>query len=331
MAVQQTTTQTILPEWYTQYAQNVLKRAYEATSEPYQRYVTKDAAGKEVPIARIAGFQPEQEEAFAGFKSSMGGYKPYISASEQALGRGTQSFTAPGVAQQYMNPYIQNVVSGIGEMAGRNLRENILPQVNRTFIGGGTFGGSRSAEFTNRAIRDAQAGALSAQVNALQEGYKTAADLYGTETTRALEAAPRFAQLGAQTQQQRMTDLSGLEQIGLQRQQLAQQSADLAYEDFERQRDFPFYQAQQLAAIGGAPNAQGAGSTITTAPGQSKTSQFLGAAATAAGILNKTGAFGNSGWLTGLFKAEGGAIRSSERDGGRNNRPTVQGLGWLKD
>lgn len=331
MAVQQTTQQTILPEWYTQYAQNVLRKAYESTSEPYQKYVTKDASGKEVPIARIAGFQPEQEQAFSGFKESMGTYKPYLTASETALGRGTQSFTAPGVAQQYMNPYIQSVVSGIGEMAGRNLRENILPQVNRTFVGGGTFGGSRSAEFTNRAIRDAQAGALSAQVNALQEGYKTAADLYGTEATRALEAAPRFAEIGAQAQQQRMVDLSGLEQIGLQRQQLAQQSADLARSDFEAQRDFPYLQAQRLAAIGGAPNAQGAGTQITNAPGPSGTAQFLGAAATAAGILNKTGAFGSNGWFTGLFKAEGGAIRSPERDGGRNSRPTVQGLGWLKD
>ena len=89
MAVNQTTTQTILPEWYTQYAQNVLGRAYSATAEPYQRYTQP----------RIAGFQPEQEEEFTGFKSSMGGYQPYIGASEAALGRGTQSFTAPGVAQ----------------------------------------------------------------------------------------------------------------------------------------------------------------------------------------------------------------------------------------
>lgn len=317
MAVNQTTTQTILPEWYTQYAQNVLSKAYAATNEPYQKYT----------FPRIAGFQPEQEQAFSGFKESMGGYKPYITASEQALGRGTQSFTAPGVAQQYMSPYLQNVVSGIGSMAGRNLYENILPQLNRTFVGGGTFGGSRSAEFTQRAIRDAQANALNAQVNALQEGYKTAADLYGTEATRALEAAPRFAQLGTQLQQQRMTDLSGLEQIGLQRQELAQKSANLAYEDFERQRDYPYLQAQRLAGIGGQPAATGAGTRIETAPGQSGTSQILGAAATAAGILDKTGAFGKGGWLSKVFK-DGGPVTP---EGKRNIKHPMHGLGWLKD
>lgn len=315
MALNQTTTQTILPEWYTQYAQNVLGRAYSATAEPYQEY----------KAPRIAGFQPEQEQAFTGFKSTMGAYQPYIGAASEALGRGTTSFTAPGVAQQYMNPYIQSVVSGIGQMAGRNLYENILPQVNRTFIGGGTFGGSRSAEFTNRAIRDAQAGALSAQVNALQEGYKTAADLYGSEAGRMLQAAPRFAELGTQLQQQRMTDLAGLEQIGLQRQGLAQKSADLAYEDFQRQRDYPYEQVARLAGIGGRPAATGAGTEITTAPGQSKTSQILGAIATGAGILDKTGAFGSSGWL-GL--KDGGPVTP---EGKRNIKHPMHGLGWLKD
>lgn len=306
MATQTTQTETVLPEWYTQYAKNVLSKAYSATSEPYQGY----------GAPRIAGFQPEQEQAFAGYKSSMGEYQPYIGASTEALGAGTGSFTAPGVAQQYMNPYIQNVVSGIGAMAGRNLSENILPAVNRTFIGGGTFGGSRSAEFTQRAIRDAQAAALGAQTNALSEGYKTAADLYGAEAGRRIQAAPLFASLGEQTQAQRINELKGLEAIGLQRQGLAQTSADLAYEDFQRQRDYPYTQVERLAAIGGQPRATGAGTETTTGPGQSKTAQVLGGLATGVGILAKTGAFGNGGWL---FK-DGGSVKKSEQ----------RGLGWLK-
>ena len=308
MAMQTTQTETVLPEWYTQYAKNVLSRAYSATSEPYKAYAAP----------RIAGFQPEQEEAFSTYKQTMGNYQPYLSASTQALGRGTTSFTAPGVAQQYMNPYIQSVVSGIGSMAGRNLAENILPAVNRTFIGGGTFGGSRSAEFTQRAIRDAQAAALNAQVNALQEGYKTAADLYGTEATRALEAAPRFAALGEQEQTQRMRELSGLEAIGGKRQDLAQQSANLAYEDFQRQRDYPYEQVQRMVSLGGAPSATGAGTVTRSEPGTSGTSQALGTLGTIVGILGKTGAFGKTGWL-GL--KEGGAAR----------KQTHRGLGWLKD
>lgn len=321
MAVQQTTTQTILPEWYTQYAQNVLSRAYSATEEPYQRY----------KAPRIAGFQPEQEEAFGTYKSTMGAYQPYIGASTAALGMGTGSFTDPGVAGRYMNPYIQNVISGIGATAGRNLYENILPQVNRTFIGGGTFGGSRSAEFTQRAIRDAQAAALEKQVGALSEGYKTAADLYGSEAGRAIQAAPLFANLGEQEQTQRLKDLAGLEAIGSKRQDLAQQSANLAYEDFERQRDYPYMQVQRLAGIGGAPSASGSGTVVRQEPGTSGTASALSTIGGIIGTLGSSGAFGKSGWLTGLFKKEGGEVESPVKDGKRNLKHPMHGLGWLKD
>ena len=322
MAVQQTTTQTILPEWYTQYAQNVLSKAYAATGEDYQKYTTKDASGKEVPIARIAGFQPEQEQAFSGYKANMGSYQPYVTSAAQGLQRGTGSFNAPGVANQYMNPYIQNVVAGIGAQAGRNLTENILPGVNRTFVGGGTFGGSRSAEFTQRAIRDANAAALSAQNEALQKGYENAQGQFNTEANRYLTASPYMAALGKQQQEQQNLDFAGLEQIGSQRQQLAQRSADLAYQDFENQRDFPYIQAQRLAAIGGQPSASGSGTTVSTAPKPSTTGQILGGLTSAIGLIGATGGFGKSGWL-GL--KDGGKVDI------RKAKNAKSGLGWLKD
>lgn len=328
MAVQQTTTQVVLPEWYTSYAQNLLGRAVSASEEPYKKYTTYDASGKEVPIARIAGFQPEQEQAFARYKSNMGSYQPYVNAAAQGLEQGTQSFTAPGVAQQYMNPYIQNVVSGIGSAAARNLSENILPQLNRTFVGGGTFGGSRSQEFMNRAVRDTQAAALAEQNKAMTAGYDTAANLYSTEQNRRITAAPYMSAIGEQLQAQQMKEAAGLEQIGAQRQQLAQQSADLAYQDFLAQREYPFTQLQKMASVGGTPS--GTGSTTTqSAPGPSTAGQIAGILGSAAGIIGATGGFGSGGWLTNLFKAEGGEISMDEARA--KNARAKAGLGWLKD
>ena len=329
MAVQQTTTQTILPQWYTQYAQNLLGRASAASEEPYKRYTTYDAQGKEVPVARIAGFQPEQEQAFGGYKSSMGEYKPYLSSAASGLVQGTQSFTAPGVAQQYMNPYIQNVVSGIGSTAARNLTENILPALNRTFVGGGTFGGSRSADFMGRAVRDTQAAALAEQNKAMTEGYKTAADLYGSEANRMITASPYMASLGEQAQTQRMKELAGLEAIGAQRQGFAQKSADLAYQDFLEQRDYPFTQIQRLASIGGTPTASGSGTTVQSAPGPSIGAQLAGILGSGIGLIGATGGFGSGGWLTNLFRAEGGKISMAEAR--KKNDSAKAGLGWLKD
>ena len=347
MAVQQTTTQTILPEWYTQYAQQMTGRALAASEEPYQAY----------NLPRIAGFTPEQEQAFAMAPEAAATYKPYlgaagelatiggtsssVEAAQPYLTRGAGSFTDPGVARQYMSPYIESVVSGIGDIAARNLREKILPEVNRTFIGGGTFGGSRSAEFTQRAIRDAQSAALSQQVDALRQGYKEASDLYGTEAGRALTAAgqvgtmagadygrmldasQRLGILGESAQRSGLTEAATLEAIGQQRQALAQKSADLSREDFEAQRDYPFEVLERVAGIAGVPSASGMSTTIQRAPGPSGTAQTLGGLAGIAGILGATGAFGNTGWLSSLF-AEGGEVK-------KKVPPMKSGLGWLKD
>ena len=321
MATTTTQTQNILPEWYTQYAKDLLSRASAATTGEYQAY----------DKPRISPFQQEQEQAFDLYRQTMGSYQPYVDAATQAVNRGTGSFTDPGMAQRYMNPYIQNVISGIGTTAARNLSENILPQINRTFIGGGTFGGSRSAEFNQRAIRDTQAQTLNKQMEAMSDAYKTGADLYGTEAARSLEGAKQYGALGESAQQQRFRELAGLESIGEKRQELGQRSADLRYEDFQRQRDYPLTQVQQLAGIGGVPSPAGAGTAIRTEPGTSGFGSALGTAATIAGALGSSGAFGKTGWLSGVFKKEGGAIESPVKDGKRNIKHPMHGLGWLKD
>jgi hypothetical protein len=53
--------------------------------------------------------------------ANVGNYKPYLQAAGNYIAGSTQSFTDPGIAAQYMNPYTQNVVAGIGAAAGRNL------------------------------------------------------------------------------------------------------------------------------------------------------------------------------------------------------------------
>ena len=313
MATQTTQTQTILPQWYTDYATNLLSRAQAATSQPYQRYAA----------ARIAPFQQEQQQAFDLFKQGMGSYQPYVNSATQALNRGTGSFTDTGVAQRYMNPYIQNVISGIGSTAARNLSENILPQLNRTFVGSGTFGGSRSAEFMRRAVRDTQSQALDKQTAALADAYGAGADLYGNEAARALTGAQQYSQLGQSAQEQRLRELTGLEAIGAKRQELGQTSANLAYSDFERQRDYPLTQVQQLAGIGGQPSAQGTGTRITDEPGRNNTAAILGLASQALGAFGRFGGFGG-------FK-KGGKVESPVKDGKRNIKSPMHGLGWLKD
>lgn len=296
-----------LPEWYNQYAQSLLGRAYSTTEEPYQAY----------NAPRVAGFTPDQQQAFQMARQGIGSYQPYVNegaatirqASGQNATTAAQPFltagtgTFPQSAQAYMNPYQEAVVNNIGTLAARNLSENLLPAVNRTFTGGGTFGGSRSAEFTNRAIRDTQEAALREQAGLMRQGYTDAAGIFGQDQNRALQAGnvagnlansdlyrqvnagQTLAGLGSTVQALGQGDVAALSGIGQQQQNLGQTSANLAFEDFQRQRDYPFMQTERLAGIG--RGLQVPTSTSRTEPAPNMTSQNLGA------ILAGIGAIGS--------------------------------------
>ena len=309
MAVTQTVTETKLPQWLVDAYTKNLERGYTATSGDYQPYT----AGP-----RIAGFSPQEQQAYQMTSQNVGNYQPYLQAAGNYIGGATQSFTDPGVASQFMNPYTENVVSGIGAAAGRNLYENLLPQVNRTFVGGGTFGGSRSAEFTARAVRDANAAALSAQNEALQKGYESGMGQFNTEAGRYLTAAERAQSLGQGVQSMAGTDTAALEAAGASQRGMDQRSLDLLREDFEAQRDYDYTQARRFSEFTGTPSASGAGIRYETAPGANKTAQTLGAVATGIGAL---------GNLFGARKKDGGPINT---DGKRNIKHPMHGLGWLK-
>ena len=307
MAITETVTQTKLPQWLVDAYTKSIERGYEATTSPYQPYTGGP---------RIAAISPQEQQAYQMTSANVGNFQPYTQTAGQYIAGGTQSFSDPGVASRFMNPYTQNVVSGIGAAAGRNLYENLLPQVNRTFVGGGTFGGSRSAEFTARAVRDANDAALSAQNEALQKGYESGMGQFNTEAGRYLTAAEQAASLGKDIQQLAGTETAALEAAGRAQRGFEQESLDLARSDFEAQRDYDYQQARRFSDFTGTPSASGSGTRYEQAPGVNKTASTLGAIATGIGALGNI--FG---------KKDGGPINA---DGKRNIKHPMHGLGWLK-
>lgn len=302
MATTETITETKLPQWLVDAYTKGITMAGNSVGGGYQKYT----AGP-----RIADFSPQQKQAYGMVSQNVGSYKPYTTAAGNYIAGGTQSFTTPGVAQQYMNPYTQNVVAGIGSAAGRNLYENILPQVNRTFVGGGTFGGSRSAEFMARAIRDANAAALSEQNKALSEGYEKGMGQFNTEASRYLTAAQQAQALGQGVQSMAGVDAAALEAAGRQQEAKDQASLDLLRSDWEAQRDYGYNEAAKYLNLIGRPSASGAGTEIQTAPGPNKTASTIGTIAGAVGTIADI--FG---------KKDGGPIKKAV---------PKMGIGWLKD
>lgn len=152
--------------------------------------------------------------------------QPYFAQSGQLTGQAAQSGLS-GI-ESYMNPYQDQVVNRIGELGARNLRENLLPNIQDRAISSGTFGGSRSGEAIGRALRDTQESTLAQQAQALQQGYTQAGQQLQTDRARQLAAAQQTAALGQAQAGLEGADLARYGQAGAQIGALGQISGTLA-------------------------------------------------------------------------------------------------------
>ena len=232
-ALTDVTKQTILPEWYSNYAMDILANQKAVAARPFQEYV--DASGRAIP--RIADFSPDQQRGFQATREGAFTFRPELGQASQqtqnvfgrsALGAAQPSFqqagqytaqsaapTGLGMAQpylgqagqtttqniaQYMNPYEQAVVGRIGALGARTLQEQLLPAISDKMIGAGQFGGTRQAELMGRALRDTMEGISAQQAQALQQGYGQAAGLAAADLERQAQLAQVAGSLGFQQQ-----------------------------------------------------------------------------------------------------------------------------------
>jgi len=277
-AVTDMTKQTVLPDWYSNYAMDILSGQSAIANRPY---VT-------APMPRVAGFTPTQQQAFEQTGTAATAYQPLLGQATTAAQGAANAPGALDVAQPYlsaagqtsvsnigtyMNPFTDAVVNRIAELGSRNLSENIMPGIEGRYIQAGQLGfggrggaGTPSGMMTDtaRAIRDTSADILGKQTEALQSGYTQAAGLAGTDLSRMgnlataagnlsnvqqgqqLAASGALAGLGEQAQKLGLTGAGALGAIGTQQQQQGQKNLDVAYEDFLRQQGYPQEQINNM-------------------------------------------------------------------------------------
>ena len=313
----QSSTLTSLPDWYSNYAKDIIDAQAQVAMTPYASYQGP----------RVAGFTPLQTEAFGQLPGAAASYQPALTAAQGALqasmtsggglpaaqpylDKSTQ--TAPQVVGDYMNPYTDAVVDRIGVLGNRNLLENIIPGIRDKFIQGGSYGGSRNAEMFGRGVREAQEGISAAQAGALQSGYNTsigaaqtdlsrqgtlgniAGNLATTDIGNVQNGVQGLSNLAAQQQQLGLTGVGALASAGAQQQQQDQNSLDVAYQDFLRQQGYNQQQIDAMTKTTGAlagalpkyteeAGVQPTGQQQTYTP--STLASGLGTAAEIAGIL----------------------------------------------
>lgn len=225
-----TDTSAQFPAWFQAYQQSLLKKGSGIAGADYQTYtqgpriadftsdqnkafgMIRDGVGQ-IPgitqgalgnLSQIYG-QSSLDAANPFYSAAMGSTalgagSPWLqkaasispsSAVKGALESAGEAYT--GHVDEYMDPYIDQVLNRRADLVNRNLTENIIPQINSTFTGAGQFGSSRQSDFMSRAIRDTQEGLAGTAGDVLSQGYKTSADIYNADKSRLAGTAGTYA------------------------------------------------------------------------------------------------------------------------------------------
>lgn len=289
------------------YAQGLLGQAQALTDTEYNPYMQYQGE-------RVAQFSPLQQMSYDNATLMQGSPQLQDATAMAGLaGLGamntsytynpfqTQSFTSPQMAESYMSPYMQNVVSR--QQNDANRQAAIAQQAQGAQAAkSGAFGGSgdylmraQAAANLARQKGDIQAQGLqqayqqgmgqfnteqaatqnAAQLNAQQGQFGAGLGLQGLQT--ALSAAQGLGQLGNTQYQQNMGINALQNQYGLQQQAQMQKDIDTKYQDFLNYQNYPYKQLGFMSdIIRGVPLTQTGSSLYQAAPSTAQNIASLG-------------------------------------------------------
>jgi hypothetical protein len=222
-------------------------------------------------------------------------------------------------AQQYMNPYITNVLDRLQE---RNIEryQRQARDIGAQAAAAGAFGGSRAYLASQQAREDLAQQQADTEAQQMAEAYRQAGQLFTADEARRLQglttagqqdltaqqAAEQARYGAAQTQLGAAGQLAGIGQLrqglGLQQadalikagqleQQERQRTADLAFEEFLRERGYEKEQIGFLSSILRGVPVQPNQTQTFPAAGPGGLAQGLGLGIAGLGLAQQLGAF----------------------------------------
>lgn len=297
--------QSNLPAYARPYFERMMKRAEAASNRDYEAY----------PGQRIAEASGDTEASYQAARNLQNTYLPSFNQASQAytdaLNRAGQAVSGydPNVEtwnetnrQNYMNPYISDVISQAQQSAQQNFLESQAGRAANA-VKSGAFGGSRAALADEAARRTYDSQFQGIMADLLNKGYSNAQAQFIADRS-AKDSANQFAaKLGLEGAQfgleagQRMQGLGEsafglagkqaglLNQYGAQQQDLEQKRLDQEYEKFINQRDYERQNINFLSgALRGVPVSPQS-NTITYQPSGTSINQALGLGIAGLGAL----------------------------------------------
>jgi hypothetical protein len=176
-------------------------------------------------------------------------------------------------AQDYMSPYIQNVLDVQKNDAVRDYARG-LPQLGANAARAGGIGGSRSAIAQSEAQRNLQNSMQNIDATGMQNAFSNAQQQYNSDQARrmqglglALQGGQQMGQLGQQRFDQQLGSLNAQRVAGADLAQNRQQQLDASYQDFIDQQNYPYKQLGFMSdLLRGAPLAGGTSTVYGRGP-----------------------------------------------------------------
>lgn len=278
-----TSTTATIPEWLKGPTLDVVGKAQALANRPYQAYAAPRVAGTEAEQtqarAGIAGLQaPEQYgQAQQAFQAGLG-YRPETFGAAQA--------------QQYMNPYSQNVIdSAVRRAQQESARQSALAGLQATKMGG-TSGSANAimqgaiAQRMPEIVGDITAREMSNAYQNAQQQFQR--DRAAREFAANLQqgSGRSLAELGTQMQRSDLERFGAMERAGALDQAQRQLELDTAYQDYLRQQDWEREQIGWLSDIIGQRSPMLGSMGISYAPPPSFANQAVGLGLAGLGAYN---------------------------------------------
>ncbi len=226
----------------------------------------------------------------------VGAYKPFMQGAQNALTQ-AGAFSQPGAAQQFMNPYEDQVVQQtMSDIQKAGQQQN---QLSAQASNAGAFGGSRFA-VGQAALGEANLQEQSrAAGNLRQQGYAQAQQAAQNAAQLQAQQAGMYGTLGGQSQAMGVQDVNSLLGIGGLTQQFGdgagfqgQAALDLERANLMGQQNAPYQEIGFLSDLfRGVPSLQQTTSQTST-PNPSLFSQIAGLGIAGLGAAGQAGSFG---------------------------------------
>ena len=258
----QTVVQTNLPEYVQPYFERLLQRTESESKQQYQPYQGQrlQTGGADVTNAQQMG-RNIAGQGIAGLPQAQAATTAGIGRALQGMGYQSQDFDS-AAAQQYMSPYMQNVVDVQKQQAILDAQRQNANRAAQA-VQAGAFGGSRQAvqqglaqEALSRQLAEIQASGQQKAFESAQSQFerdraaRESAERLGLGAAQsAAGQSAQLAQLGQMAREGDIQAASLLEKIGRDIQAEKQAGLDIAYEDYVRQRDYPREQLQFYSSI----------------------------------------------------------------------------------